>query len=332
MIELNERIIEKFFDGSCSESEMELLAQWFAESEENRKEWLKLRLAYMQSKFEHLSDFEHVKLSWEDLKRKRVEREMLEKRITRRVMLKFVRYAACVLFVMGISFVGYKGFQFVKYPQNIVLAVAEDEPTQKFLLEDSTIVWISAGSSLEYPKRFSSRERVVSADGKVYFEVFKDKQRPFLVQTETYIVKVLGTSFEVNSFKEERFSSVTLVEGSVDVLNKNKATLCRLHPGQQFELDRTNRHYYLSDINVDFYTSWRKGKIDFDGMSFKEILRGLEHFYNVKIVLDDSVNMDEQLVGSLTLKKDIHEMMKVLKRVVPFKYKIQTDTVIYINP
>ena len=332
MIELDERIIEKFFDGSCSESEMELLAQWFEESEENRKEWLKLRLAFTRSKFERLSDFGHVQLSWEELKSRHLEHEMLVKRITRHIILNFIKYAACILLVMGISVAGYIGLQSVLYPQNIVLAVAKDEPTQKFLLEDGTMVWVSAGSSLEYSKRFSSRERVVSVDGKVYFEVSKDEQRPFLVQTEAYTVKVLGTSFEVCSFEEERFSSVILVEGSVDVLNKNKATLCRLHPGQQFELDRTSRHYNLSEVNVDFYTSWRKGKINFEGMSFKEILKGLEHFYNVKIVLDDSVNMDEQLVGSLTLKKDIHEMMKMLKRVVPFKYKIQTDTVIYINP
>lgn len=332
MKELDEQIIKKFFDGSCSESEMELLCQWFEESEDNRKEWLKFRLAFMKGEFNRLSDPEHLRTSLDELKKKQQEYEMMVKRITRRIVLNFIKYAACILLLIGISIAGYKSVQSILDPKTIILAVAKDEPTRKVLLEDSTMVWISAGSRLEYPQRFSSQERSVSVEGKAYFEVFKDKQRPFFVRTDAYAVKVLGTSFEVNSFKGKRFSSVVLVEGSVDILNKNEAALCKLHPGQQFELDRDNNHFNLTDVDVDFYTSWRKGKIDFDGMSFKEILKGLEHYYNVQIVLDEGINMNEQFVGSLTLKKDIHEMMKMLERVMPFKYKVQTNTVIYINP
>lgn len=332
MKELDEKLISKYFGGECSDSEMEQLCQWFEESEDNRKEWLKLRVAFVKGKFEDLSSSEHLQASLDELKRRKYEYEALKKKIVRRITLRIVGYAACILILVGLSAMGYRWADSVLHPEILVCEVAKDEMPRKLLLEDSTEVWISAGSRLEYPEKFSSQNRVVSVEGKVYFDVSKDKQHPFIVQTEAYSIKVLGTSFEVNSFKGERFSDVVLVEGSVDILNKNAVPLCRLHPGQQFKLDRENNHFNLTDVNVDFYTGWRKGKIDFDGMSLKEILEGLEHYYNVQIVLDDSIELDEQFVGSLTLKRDIYEMIKTLERVIPFKYKVQTNTVVYINP
>jgi len=331
MNELSEKIIEKYLSGKCSEEEMDELSQWFEASEENRNEWLKLRMALVKNKYNAASDPKHLLISYNEIKKKQQEHNELVKRISRKITLRMMTYAASIILLIGISFATYKSIRYFADPPMLVFSMGQNEPVRRITLEDSTSVWLSAGSRIEYPKRFSKKERHVFVEGKAYFEVSKDANRPFFVKTESYTVKVLGTSFDINSYKEERLSDVVLVEGSVEILNNNMASLCTLHPGQQFELNRKNYRYQLNDVNVELYTGWRSGKIEFDGMSFGDILTVLERYYNVQLVLDDSINRDEKLVGSLSLKKDIYEMMKTIELVVPINYEVQTNTVVYLH-
>lgn len=331
MNELSEKMIEKYLSGKCSETEMDELSQWFEASEANRNEWLKLRMALVKNKYDAASDPKHLLISYNEIKKKRQEHDELVKRISRKIMLRIMTYAASIILLIGVSFVTYQSIRNFVDPPMVVLAVGQNEPVRRVVLEDSTSVWLSAGSRIEYPKRFSKKERHVFVEGRAYFEVSKDANRPFFVKTESYLVKVLGTSFDVNSSKDERLSDVVLVEGSVEILNNNMASLCTLRPGQQFELNRKNYRYHLNDVDVELYTSWRSGKIEFDGMSFEDILKVLERYYNVQLVLDDSLNRDEKLVGSLSLEKDIYEMMKTIERVIPINYEVQTNTVVYLH-
>jgi ferric-dicitrate binding protein FerR (iron transport regulator) len=310
---------------------MDQLSQWFEASEKNRKEWLKLRMTLVKNKYNAATDPKHLQTSYNEIKKQQQEYDDQEKRITRKITLQFRTYAACIILLIGISFASYKSIRYFTDPQLIVFSVGKHEPVRRFMLEDSTSVWLSSGSRIEYPKRFGKKERNVFVEGKAYFEVSKDAGRPFFVKTESYMVKVLGTSFEVNTYKDERLSDVVLVEGSVEILNNNLASLCTLHPGQQFELNRQNYRFLLNEVDVELYTSWRSGKIEFDGMSFGDILKVLERYYKVQLVLDESINKEEKLVGSLSLEKDIYEMMKTIELVVPIKYEVQTNTVVYIQ-
>jgi len=331
MADLDEKIFEKYLSGTCTEAEMEKLCQWFEASEENRKEWLKIRMALVKNKYTVSSDPKHLQSSYLEIKQQQQEYEKLVKRITRKIVLRLTTYAACFLLLIGVSFGSYKSVRSFVNPPMLVVAVDNGSPVQKVLLEDSTVAWVSANSRIEYPKKFSKKDRTVTVEGKVYFDVSKDIDRPFYVKTESYMVKVLGTSFEVNSYKEEHFSDVILVEGSVEILNYNMASLCTLQPGQQFELNKKNYRFLLNEVNVELFTSWHNGKIEFDGMSFGEILEGLQRFYNVQLVLDENINKDEKLVGSLSLEKDIYEMMRTIEQVIPIKYEVQTNTIVYIQ-
>jgi ferric-dicitrate binding protein FerR (iron transport regulator) len=109
------------------------------------------------------------------------------------------------------------------------------------------------------------------------------------------------------------------------------ASLCILHPGQQFQLNKKSNRFQLKDVNVELFTSWHSGKIEFDGMTLGEIIKRLERYYNVQLVLDGNINKNERLVGSLSLKKDIYEMMETIKQVIPIKYEVQTSTIVYVE-
>ena len=331
MDSLDEKLVEKFLSGACSRTEIAQILEWFNASEENRKEWLNLRMILARGNFAYFSDPEHIEHSYREICKEQAIRERLEREITRKISLRFMRYAACILLLIGLSYGSYKYFADWQYPKTIEFAVAATEPIQQILLHDSTRVWLSANSRIEYPEKFRKKERHVTVEGKVYFEVAKDTQRPFIVKTETYMVKVLGTSFEVNSFKYRQTSDVILVEGSVEILDNKMNLLYMLQPGQQFEMDKLNNQFTLHEVDAAPYTGWHSGQLEFDGMTFAEIARVLERQYDVRIVLDKDIAGETQLVGSLSFKKDIHEMMKTIELVVPIKYKVETDTIVYIE-
>lgn len=331
MNQLDEKIFERYLSGSCTEAEMEQLCEWFEASEENREEWLKLRMIRAKNAYDTASIPGHLTASFTQIEQKQQEYRKLEKRITRKIMLRFTSYAAGILLLIGISFASYEAVRYYLVPDTLIVAVEEGQPVKQVVLDDSTSVWLSANSRIEYPEWFSKNERTVFVEGKVYFDVSKDSSRPFYVKTDSYLVRVLGTAFEVNSYKKERFSDVTLVEGAVEILNYNKASLCTLKPGQRFALNKDNYHFQRNDVNVDLLTGWRSGKIEFDGMTFGEILEGLERYYNVELVVEENIRKEQKLVGSLSLEKDIYEMMRTIEQVIPIKYEVQTNTVVYIQ-
>jgi len=141
----------------------------------------------------------------------------------------------------------------------------------------------------------------------------------------------LGTVFEVNAQKYRQTSDVTLVDGKVEILDNNQASLCTLQPGQQFEIDKISNQFTLQEVQAEMYAAWHGGTLEFDGLTFTEIVKTLERHYNVRIISEEGIAGDQKLVGSLSLQKNIYQMMKALEMIVPIKYQVQTDTVVFIQ-
>ena len=328
---IDEKLVERYISGECSEAEMRQIVDWFNESGINRKEWLKLRMVMAKRNFDQCSDPEHIDRSYRELRKYRTDRELLEKTITRMVVMRLLRYAASILLLVGLSSVVYQYFTSRTKPNILVVAVSAHEPVKKISLDDSTLVWISAGSKIEFPEKFGKKERKVSVEGKIYFEVAPDAERPFFVKTDAYTVKVIGTSFDVNAFRFRQLSDVTLVEGTVEILDDQLISLCLLQAGQQFEMDKLTNQFVLRAVDAEILAAWHGGTLEFDGLTFAEIAKALERQYNVQIILEDGIAKDKKLVGSLSFEKDIHEMMRAIASVIPIKYDIQINTIVHIS-
>jgi len=331
MNSLDDKTVEKYLAGECSEAEMEQILQWLRASEDNRKEWLKLRMVSARSSYLHFSDPKHIARSYKKLQKEKFAHTLLEEKIARKITMRILRYAASILLLIGLSYASYQYVTYHSQPKMLVVAVGGNEQTKQVMLDDSSRVWLSAGSRIEYPERFGTKERTVSVEGKVYFEVAHDAERPFFVKTDVYTVKVLGTSFEVNASKYSQTSDVTLVEGNVEILDQNRVRLCSLQPGQQFEINKLNHRFVLNRVNAEMYASWHGGNLEFDGLTFAEIAKALERHYGVTIILDEGIAKDKKLVGSLSFKKDISGMMRAIELVLPIKYRVQTATIVHIQ-
>ena len=104
-----------------------------------------------------------------------------------------------------------------------------------FELPDGTSGWLNNGSRLKYPVKFLNDSREVELIGEAYFDVFYQKNRPFIINTDGLDVKVLGTKLNVQVYPDEKTQAFTLEEGSIELINRNdgeEVTVLKMKPGQ----------------------------------------------------------------------------------------------------
>lgn len=202
------------------------------------------------------------------------------------------------------------------------------------LLPDGTKVWLNAASSLKYPEVFMGKERRVMLTGEAYFEVAKDKTRPFFVKTISSAkdnkgqdVEVLGTHFNINSYMDDKTVKTTLLEGSVKVSNDNSSKI--LKPGEQSVIN----NYGLGSINIlqvdtDDEIAWKNGLFRFSSQSLKSILNQIERWYDVKI--DYSSIPDKRYNGMVPRKAKLSEVLKMLEVTGNINFEIEENKVLKV--
>jgi ferric-dicitrate binding protein FerR (iron transport regulator) len=194
----------------------------------------------------------------------------------------------------------------------------------QLLLGDGTKVWLNSATSLKYPVAFNGKERRVELTGEGFFEVAKDKTKPFSVVTSSQEIRVLGTHFNVSSYKDEETVQTTLIEGSVSV--KDKRTAVVLKPGSQAMSDGSGLHVN-TDVDTDKVISWKQGWFDFDGMDFKMILRQVSRWYDVDVVYKGNIP-DEKFGGRIKRDVPLSQVLQLLQnRGVKFQLQGNVITV-----
>jgi ferric-dicitrate binding protein FerR (iron transport regulator) len=180
--------------------------------------------------------------------------------------------------------------------------------TARLTLADGTIVTLNAGSQLIFPDNFEGVDkREVMLIGEGYFDVTHNADKPFKVQTRDLTYTVLGTSFNINSYPNQKDVSAVLVSGSLLVengtfLNKQKVIL---KPGEKSSYSLVQKQINVSKVNPSLFTSWKDGYLTLEKNSISNLLKQIEQFYNVQIVADQSLlTKPSQLTGKLLLEDD----------------------------
>ena len=176
-------------------------------------------------------------------------------------------------------------------------------------LADGSSVWLNSGSTLKYPSSFNKKKREVFINGEAYFEVEKDKSCPFVVNSNKFSIQVLGTSFNVTSYAQDKASNVTLVEGKIKLFSEEKNWSAILKPGQSADLDQ-GRISEISNVETDFYTSWKNGKITFRQEALGDIALKLERWYNTEIQFKEESIKKLKFSGTLIKNKPVDQVLK----------------------
>lgn len=186
-------------------------------------------------------------------------------------------------------------------------------------LQDGTMIWLNSKSTLKYPDKFSSAERLVELDGEGYFCVAKNKKCPFIVRTEKVSIKVLGTKFNVFAYKKSSEFSTALLEGSVK-LYKNGNESCGLMMSPHDKVTMIKGQFVKEHFDGDDIISWKDGVYTFNGERFDEIARRLELYYGIPIIVKDSSLNGFLFSGKFRQADSVESILGVMQKLYPFKY------------
>ncbi|KAI9437921.1 hypothetical protein F5148DRAFT_1294070 [Russula earlei] len=183
-------------------------------------------------------------------------------------------------------------------------------------LPDSTKVWLNNASSLRYPTNFTGKTREVQLTGEGYFEVSKNPNMPFRVKVhnaelgEDMNVEVLGTHFDISSYKDDKDIRTTLVEGSVKVTRGNQNTL--LSPGDQLQYTADTQPKVYHDVNTSQVTSWKDGYFYFERADIQTVMKVLSRWYDIEVEYKGHIPT-QQFGGKIQRNLQLSQVLKILK-------------------
>lgn len=186
----------------------------------------------------------------------------------------------------------------------------------KLLLPDSSVVWLNAGSTLEYDTDFR-HHRTVALNGEALFDVAKDANHPFVVSASGMQVKVHGTRFNVNSYPKENDVKVTLFRGSVSVEAVGREAY--LQPGETALLNKQNQTLDITTADLSFESCWAHESLRFEAKPLRYITRYLEKWYHIKIEVDPSIP-DTQGYTFTVKDESLEVILRLMARINPIAY------------
>ncbi|MDE6450813.1 MAG: FecR domain-containing protein, partial [Odoribacter sp.] len=177
-------------------------------------------------------------------------------------------------------------------------------------LSDGTKVYLNAESEIRFPLVFNDKQRVVEISGEVYFEVAKNVACPFIVKTRDLSVKVLGTSFNVRTYDNDRDVFVTLADGKVQVFNGFQ--FADLVPGEQAVYGKTTKTLAVNRVDVSRCMAWRNGMFIFRNERLEDIINYLARWYDVKYRFMDNRIKDVRIGAKLDRYADMNPIIEML--------------------
>lgn len=314
---MDKKILYKFFEGKATFEEEVLVKRWMDESAANRQSFLKERKL-----------FDAMLLLGEGKALKGGRKRLSVKFSILRTEL--IKIASVVALTLGFSYFYYQASLEKEMMAMQTISVPAGQRIN-LTLSDGTNVWLNARTSLSYPMKFSKKNRQVVLDGEAYFEVAKDKSKPFIVQTDKYNVEVLGTTFDVEAYAETGEFETTLMSGSVKVASAaNPEEAMTLKPDNKVYLKDGQLHV----TTVDDYNPyrWKEGLICFKNESFVSIMKDFEKYYGLTIRVDNKNVQKYVYTGKFRQTDGIDYALRVLQKDIKFTYQRDDENqIIYIE-
>ncbi|MBL0336981.1 MAG: FecR family protein [Chitinophagaceae bacterium] len=268
---------------------------------------------------------------------------------TKRPVRKMKWYwAAAILLLVAGSWWGIRKMTASKTEAPIARAVNEitTRPGSKSKVElpDGTMVWLNAGSKLTYDKNYGLELREVTLTGEGYFDVVKNKNKPFIIHTSSINIKVLGTVFNVKAYPQDKHTETSLIRGSIEVTIKNRPNdKIILSPSEKLvvendeiiEKDKQAAHHegaaqptdlsalvsvnklkYISADSVVAETAWINNRLIFRDEAFSDLALRMERWYDVQMEIGDPALQNKRVTG-IFQGETIEQALEALKEMIP---------------
>jgi len=330
-------LLKKFFDKTCTNKEQEAVINWFVDSvyEQDlsvvlKKHWDEIEYdhAELDGATEKVLNKIHHQINLE-----KFDKEQKEESILKKAAYYYARIAA-VLIIPILLYTFYSNFQSSKgtniiLPNQIIAQAEINSPLgarTHFTLPDGSSGWLNSGSTLEFPVKFSGKERRVNLIGEAWFDVVKNPNIPFVVNASGVDVIALGTKFNVLAYTDSKYIDVTLESGKVIIKRKSgfdNNLIAELKPGDQVKISKKELESLKEEkVETKNFTSWKQGRLIIRNEKMSDVSKRLERWYNVKIDIKDK-EIESYVYRATFIDETIEEVLSYLKLTSPMDYKIK---------
>ncbi|WP_297904875.1 FecR domain-containing protein [uncultured Parabacteroides sp.] len=325
-----EELIIRYLQDEIQEDELRVLDAWIHESDTNKSHFFELKNLFDSRKEAVFLNRYSAERSWERMVGKLETASGIPARskfLDRSFWFSFLRYAAIIVVAIGV------GMGMNQWINNRLhsrgtdyneIVVEKGGRANTLLLSDGSKVILNASTRFKYPTSFNGDERVVHLEGEAYFEIAKDHSKPFVVKLKNQQITVLGTSFNIQAFNNERFSVTTLLSGSILLesfdAQGRKMSRMKLRPNQQARSDNRTGSIFLSETDASISNAWVGGKYRFKDETLASIAKRLENYYGVNIHLAHDSLRNIRYTGTFSLDQGIQEVLDIINSEEQFTF------------
>jgi transmembrane sensor len=327
-------LLLKYLQGKCSPDEISLLSKWI-DSEEGKR-ILEELIAQQWNLPEQSTPLASEKIYARI--HQQISKKKPEQLVIPHPVFRMGRYAAALGFILLSVFFIYQAMNHKAEPLTREVPVLS-KTTQKgqkrtLTLTDGTRIVLNAESALTFPERFSDTLRTVFLQGEAFFDVAEDKNRPFIVNTPTIHIQVLGTSFNLSAYQDDSLSNVALLQGKVHVqqnqADPNQPALA-LKPGEMATYHKHSQHLSTGDFDVKAISAWKDGILYFNNAGYQEITQVLERWYGVQFAYEGKKQPVWLYKGEFE-DKSLEYVLESISYACKFSYQLKDNQVMIYNP
>lgn len=194
-------------------------------------------------------------------------------------------------------------------------------------LSDGTQIYLNTGSVLKYPKTFEGHYREVYLEGEAFFDVAKDKNHPFIIHTPKMNTQVIGTSFNIQAYDNQKNEEVAVVTGKVAVKSLETNQKVFITPGQKISLEKDKNIMQQHKIDIAKISTWRNNSFYFDNMVLSEVIATLSRNYNIQIELKNNALQNLKINAGFE-KLTSEEVITLLCNIIDATYSKENSTYI----
>lgn len=295
---VDNKLILRLVAGTATDLEKRAVLDWIEANDKNREEFIRIKNSYV-----------HKQLLSLDRSQKR--------KIFINTALK---YAAILFLLIAITGGGFLAFNSFKEPIVHKQAMA----SFKYIvntgvkgvveLPDGSKVWLNSASYIVCPQKFSDKVREIELEGEGYFEVVPNKEWPMLVKTsKDYTVKVTGTTFNLSSYNDDDKLVITLISGEVSLINnkRKRNNEIKMVPNQELTI-LSEKSKLKENANTVKSTAWKDGLLLFDNTPMREVIKKIERWYGVNIIVKDSKIYDYRFTAKFK-SESVSQVLEILK-------------------
>lgn len=312
ILRMDQKILHRYIAGEATQEEKEVVTRWLDADKRNMKEFLTHRKLYDISIWQQESTpVAKDKLSF---KKKRWTLHSIAIELSKIAAIFIIAFTVLYSFLINKDTIDPASMQTIFVP-----------PGQRaeLTLTDGTKVWLNAKTTFTFPNKFSGNSRDVILDGEGYFDVTKNVDKPFIVKTDKYNIKVLGTEFNVTAYSGSPIFETSLLKGAVEVFSPTTNDKISLKPNTRTYVE--NGILKKNAIEHNSYFLWKEGLICFFDEPVDKIIEKLELYYDVKIDVQNKELLKNRYSGKFRSKDGVEHVLKVLQLSNTFTYTKDND-------